>query len=370
MKAVLETDRLVLRELTLSDAPHLDAILGDAETMTYYPRPYTPLEVEAWIVKNIERYHVLGYGLWAVVRKEDGAFVGECGLVPQNVEGTHEVEVGWHVNRALWRRGYASEAAAAARDHAFVSLGLQRLVSLVLPANIPSQGVARKIGMVPERIVVHARREHLLFVSGPHGAPDEVTRTRASYELIADEYAALWGARSRVSLVGRERFAARLPAGALVADVGCGPGRDLPLMTQAGLRAVGIDVSHAMARRAAATGAPVAVGDMRRLPVRDMVFGGLWVSASLLHIPMRHARAAVDELRRVLTPGGVLFVGVKLGAGEAWAARHGHPRFYAYYSAESLDGLLGAAGFAVADAWQEEDAFGREPWLNRIAVRR
>jgi [ribosomal protein S5]-alanine N-acetyltransferase len=364
---VLETDRLLLRDLTLDDCPHLDEILGDAETMRHYPRPYTFREVEAWIVRNLERYRDYGFGLWAVIRKEDGKFVGQCGLVPQDIEGTHEIEVGWHVNRAFWRRGYASEAAAAVRDYAFDVIGLPRLVSLVLPANVQSQGVARKIGMIPERIVGYRGRDHLLFVC-PSRDADEVERTRATYDVIAEEYVPHPEHRD-ASRRGREQFVARLPAGAVVADVGCGPGRDLILLRDAGLEAVGIDLSPAMARRAPRGGAPVVAGDMRRLPAADAAFDGVWASASLLHIPARGAPRVVGEFRRVLRPGGALFVSVKLGRGEAWAVRDGHPRFFTYYNEDVLDALLDGSGFRIEGAWQEVDALGREPWLNRIAIR-
>ncbi|HVM33793.1 MAG TPA: bifunctional GNAT family N-acetyltransferase/class I SAM-dependent methyltransferase [Actinomycetota bacterium] len=368
MDVVLETDRLLLRYLTLDDCPYLDEILGDAETMRHYPRPYTFREVEAWVVRNLESYRDYGFGLWAVIRKEDGKFVGQCGLVPQDVEGTREIEVGWHVNRAFWRRGYASEAAAAARDYAFDIIGLTRLVSLVLPANVPSQGVARKIGMIPERIVGYRGRDHLLFVC-PASGVDEVGRTRATYDVIAEDYVS-HPANRDASRRGRERFVARLPTGARVADIGCGPGRDLVLLRDAGLEVVGIDLSPAMARRAARSGAPVVAGDMRRLPAADAAFDGVWASASILHIPAHGAPRVVEGFRRALRPGGVLFASVKLGRGEAWAVRDRHPRFFTYYTDDSLDALLEESGFGIEEEWREDDALGREPWLNRIAARR
>ncbi len=146
------------------------AILGDAETMSYYPRPFTREEVQAWIERALESYATRGFGLWAMVLKETEEVIGQCGLVPRLIEDVTEVEVGWHVNRGHWRKGYATEAALASRDAGFKHFGLLRLVSLILPANVPSEGVAKKIGMIRERNVDYKGQEHMLYVvrSRPH----------------------------------------------------------------------------------------------------------------------------------------------------------------------------------------------------------
>ncbi|HEY7828055.1 MAG TPA: GNAT family protein, partial [Candidatus Limnocylindrales bacterium] len=75
----------------------------------------------------------------------------DCGLTPQQVDGTTEIEVGYHVRAALQRRGFATEAAAAARAYARDVLGLDRLVALIHPDNVASQRVAEKIGLRLER---------------------------------------------------------------------------------------------------------------------------------------------------------------------------------------------------------------------------
>jgi ribosomal-protein-alanine N-acetyltransferase len=161
---VLSTERLLLREQTLADLDALTEILGDAVTMSFYPRPYTRAEVaERWIGRNLRHYAERGYGLWALVLEGSGELIGQCGLWPQSVEGRDEIELAWHVNRRFWRRGFASEAAMAARDHAFGPLGITRLISLVRPENVASAGVARKIGMTPEKQITYANLPHLVF---------------------------------------------------------------------------------------------------------------------------------------------------------------------------------------------------------------
>lgn len=81
------------------------------------------------------------------------------------VEGREEVELGWHVKRSHWGRGIAPEAAAACRDHAFGALGLERLISLIRPENIPSRRVAEKIGMTVDGEVAYGSMgwPHLVY---------------------------------------------------------------------------------------------------------------------------------------------------------------------------------------------------------------
>jgi RimJ/RimL family protein N-acetyltransferase len=151
--AVIETERLRMRELLDSDVDELAAILGDAETMRFYRRPWSRDDVRAWIARNRRSYDANGFGVWALELKASGELAGDCGLLVQHVDGRDEVEIGYHVKRALWRRGLATEAASAARDHAFGTVGLPRVVSLITPENVPSQGVARKVGMRLEKQV-------------------------------------------------------------------------------------------------------------------------------------------------------------------------------------------------------------------------
>jgi RimJ/RimL family protein N-acetyltransferase len=142
---------LVLREQTPDDTDALAEIICDRETMTFYPDPFTRDDASAWIEKNMRLYESHGFGLWAMELRGTHEFVGQCGLTIQHVEGVPLVEVGWHVNRRHWRNGYASEAGAAALELGFGRFSLTKIISLILPENVPSAGVARKIGMEIER---------------------------------------------------------------------------------------------------------------------------------------------------------------------------------------------------------------------------
>ena len=78
-------------------------------------------EAQAWLDRQMERYARDGFGLWAVVMKETGEVIGQCGLTYQDADGVRVVEVGYLFQRAFWHRGYATEAARACRDYAFGS---------------------------------------------------------------------------------------------------------------------------------------------------------------------------------------------------------------------------------------------------------
>jgi len=148
---VLTTQRLTLREMDNADLDQIAALLGDEDVMRYYPRPKTRSEAQGWIDWNQRLYRERGFGLWAVELRSTGEFVGDCGLTPQRVDDVEEVEVGYHVQPGLQGSGYATEAASAARDFARDRLGVHRLIAIINPANEPSRGVARKIGLEPEK---------------------------------------------------------------------------------------------------------------------------------------------------------------------------------------------------------------------------
>jgi RimJ/RimL family protein N-acetyltransferase len=158
-----ESARLTFRDMVPDDLDDMARLLGDPEVMTYYPRPKTLDEAAQWIMWNRGLYRTHGYGLW-LLTMPDGSFVGDCGLTPQVVDGVTELEVGYHVLPALQGRGYATEAAAASRDFARDVLGATRLIAMIHPGNRPSQRVAEKIGLRPEKhALVHGGRNAVIY---------------------------------------------------------------------------------------------------------------------------------------------------------------------------------------------------------------
>jgi [ribosomal protein S5]-alanine N-acetyltransferase len=158
----LETPRLLLRPMTFDDQPALAAVIGDPETMRWYPRPYTIEEVRQWIERQIGRYRD-GHGLLGLVEKQSGRLIGDCGLAWQEVDGRMELEVGYHLNREHWNQGFATEAAKAVIEDAFGRFHVDRLISLIRPENVPSRRVAEKNGLRLDRMVFWHDFDHCVY---------------------------------------------------------------------------------------------------------------------------------------------------------------------------------------------------------------
>ncbi|MBR5560651.1 MAG: GNAT family N-acetyltransferase [Clostridia bacterium] len=143
----IETRRLILREMVAEDFDALYEIFSDAETMQYYPAPFDKEKTRSWIARNQRRYAELGFGLWAVVLKETGKVIGDCGVTMQEIHGEMLPEIGYHIHKAYQRRGYATEAARACRDYVFEQLDMDVVYSYMKYTNAASCGVAMKNGM-------------------------------------------------------------------------------------------------------------------------------------------------------------------------------------------------------------------------------
>jgi [ribosomal protein S5]-alanine N-acetyltransferase len=148
---VIETPRLILRNLTWDDFDELAAILADPVVMKFYPSILTQEETKRWLERAINACSQRGWGLWATIHKADNKFIGRCGLIPQLVDEHQEVEVGYMLAKEYWGQGLGTEAAIASRNYGFEKLGLNRLISLIDRQNIPSQKVAMKNGMQYEK---------------------------------------------------------------------------------------------------------------------------------------------------------------------------------------------------------------------------
>lgn len=143
----METERLYLRKLVIEDAPELAKVLSDPESMKYYPEPFSMEKVEKWIQWNLDNYEKYNHGLWAVILKDGDKLIGDCGITMQNIENETVPEIGFHINKNYWNKGYATEAAIACKNYAFEVLGYPKIFSYTTLKNIPSQKVAEKMRM-------------------------------------------------------------------------------------------------------------------------------------------------------------------------------------------------------------------------------
>jgi [ribosomal protein S5]-alanine N-acetyltransferase len=153
---ITETPRLILREFTLADAEDLFRIYSDKETMRFQvvPGDYSAEVERYYLGRHIEEYYKThGFGLWAVILKENNRLIGRCGLLRQPLEDGEVTEVSYLIEREFWNQGYASEAASAVLKLGFEKYNFQRLVAFIAPENTASIRVAEKIGMQFERKV-------------------------------------------------------------------------------------------------------------------------------------------------------------------------------------------------------------------------
>ena len=144
----LETERLLMREWRDRDLDAFAKIYGDAEVMRYLSgEPIARNGAWRSMASAAGHWMLRGYGTWVVERKSDGAVVGRVGLI--NGEGWPGLEVGWTLGRLYWGNGYATEAARASMNYAFLTQPLDKVISLIDPDNRASQAVARRLGETP-----------------------------------------------------------------------------------------------------------------------------------------------------------------------------------------------------------------------------
>jgi RimJ/RimL family protein N-acetyltransferase len=153
----LRTDRLLMRPWRPEDEEPMAAVNRDPEVTRYLNRRVDAEAVAAFYGQMTAHWETHGFGPFALESREpglEGTFLGFAGLAfpPPFLSAAGELpELGWRLAREGWGRGLATEAAFAARDHAFGELGLAELISIIYPENARSQRVAAKLGMRLDR---------------------------------------------------------------------------------------------------------------------------------------------------------------------------------------------------------------------------
>ncbi len=148
---MIETKRLLLRPYQSSDLEDAKGVLGDRDTMSFYPQPYSGAQIKKMIEKQMETFEESGYGLFAVIEKSNSSFIGDCGITIQTIDGVQEYEIGYRIGKDKWGHGYAAEAALAVKNYGFETLRLKKLCSYMESAHTQSRRVAEKIGMSLEK---------------------------------------------------------------------------------------------------------------------------------------------------------------------------------------------------------------------------
>ena len=158
------------------DAAGATEMLGDLEVMRFLGGTAVPAEdVPAVVGKWIERWELYGVGPFVAERREDGRFLGRAGILVWDArtwehaepgEAEHaQPELGWAFARSAWGNGYATEAARAVRDWVRSERGVERLISLIVPTNVRSRGVAERLGAEPTKTVrLHGDHDCVIWV--------------------------------------------------------------------------------------------------------------------------------------------------------------------------------------------------------------
>ena len=146
---IFETERCVVRELTLDDLDALFELYGDGE-IDKYTDPLYPYEEEKEFqrayIENMYRY--FGYGLWLVFSKETGELIGRAGLEHREYNEEIELELGYIIGIKYQGQGYATEVCKAILDYAKDNTGFERINTLIEDRNVISEYLSKKLGFV------------------------------------------------------------------------------------------------------------------------------------------------------------------------------------------------------------------------------
>ena len=179
---IIETDRLLMRPITRDDLPVLLRFRADPEVSRYLGGP--EMSTPEFIAKRLEFYldchRQHGFGMCALLGKEDGEMIGWSGIQP--LEDSGQIEVGYGFDRPHWGKGYATEAAAAWLRYGFETVGLPRIVAVAEPENAGSRRVMEKLGMRYERTARHYNIDCVLYAI----TREEFTPSPGFYE-VRDE---------------------------------------------------------------------------------------------------------------------------------------------------------------------------------------
>ncbi len=175
---MITTDRLTLRPAVDADRDAIAELNADPRVGAWLGGARSRVESDAFVDRVQAHDAEHGFGFWVVERKADGRVIGMTGVwwVPPEMAMPDTVEIGWRFIPDAWGQGYATEAARAALEYGFSTLGLPEIIAFTARTNLASQAVMQRVGMVhaPERDFEHPRlaeddplKPHVVFVALP-----------------------------------------------------------------------------------------------------------------------------------------------------------------------------------------------------------
>lgn len=162
----LKSQRLSTRFLTANDVFNWVQFFDDEESMQFFSNPESlnaGQRANFWVERQLNRYREQKFGLQALILNETNEFVGQCGLLLQEVDGVMEIEVGYHILKEFRNRGYASEAAMLFAGYALDNRMAASVVSVIHQKNFKSQRVAEKNGMSNEKAIFWNGKEVFVY---------------------------------------------------------------------------------------------------------------------------------------------------------------------------------------------------------------
>lgn len=173
----VQTPRITLRSWRDADLVPFNAMCRDPQVMAHLGPLQSLDETRAVIARQQALQAERGHCFWALERRDDGAFLGFCGLkiAPERIPGIEDaIEIGWRLRRDAWGVGYAREAAEASLAWGFTNLPVDRIVAITTPANGRSWGLMQRLGMI---------RRHDLDFAHPALAADDPLSPHITYEM-------------------------------------------------------------------------------------------------------------------------------------------------------------------------------------------
>lgn len=169
---MIETARLLLRGWCERDIAPFHAMGQDAEVMRYLGPAMSIHAARAAHDRMVACQEAHGLCFWVVERRDDGAFLGFCGIKPGERFLEGETEIGWRLARHAWGQGYAREAAEASLAWGWANLAVPRITAITVPANMRSWGLMERLGMTrvadadfdhPDLAAGDPLRRHILY---------------------------------------------------------------------------------------------------------------------------------------------------------------------------------------------------------------
>jgi len=161
-----ETERLTIRKLSKDDSLAWKEFFRETDYFEYIgldPSVSASEHLDGWMDRQFTRYKNNEYGLLALVDKISGELVGQCGIITMNVIKDDELEIGYHILKKYWGKGYATEAATFFRDYIFLERLANSVIAVININNDISQTVAMNLGMSKEKEMICMGKPSYLY---------------------------------------------------------------------------------------------------------------------------------------------------------------------------------------------------------------